>query len=70
VNLPGRTFPHWFLNFGEVADILAAEGYRVASDALAERFYDQANLPPTHRIERFRNTLFVRREPARGEPDR
>jgi hypothetical protein len=40
--------------------VLAASGYRMACDAFVERAYDQSNLPVSHRVERFRNVLFVR----------
>lgn len=59
VNVPGRVFPYWFLNFKEVTALLAAEGYRLACDSFVDRVYDQRNLPATHRVERFRDVLFA-----------
>lgn len=59
VNVPGQLLPYWFLNVAEVTEILAGAGYRLVCDELTERTYDQSNLPATHRVEKFRNMLFV-----------
>lgn len=61
LNLPGRVFAYWFLNLDEVHQILAQAGYAAACDSFVDRAYDQSNLPESHRVERFRNVLFVRR---------
>ena len=60
LNLPGRVFAYWFLNLDEVRAILAQSGYQAVCDSFVDRAYDQSNLPETHRVERFRNVLFVR----------
>lgn len=60
-NVPGRVFPYWFLNMNETVSVLEAAGYQLACDSFVDRAYDQSNLPESHRVERFRNVLFVRR---------
>jgi putative methyltransferase (TIGR04325 family) len=62
LNLPGRVLAYWFLNIDEVSEILAQSGYRLVYDGFVDRTYDQSNLPATHRVERFRNILFARRD--------
>ena len=66
LNLPGRVLPYWFLNVGETITTMAASGYELAADSFAERAYDQSNLPESHRVERFRNMLFVRQTGVRA----
>jgi len=61
LNLPGRVFPYWFLNLGEVIQIMTGAGYRLASDGYGEHHYDVSNFPETHRVGRFRTVLFARR---------
>jgi putative methyltransferase (TIGR04325 family) len=61
LNVPGRVFSYWFVNVHEVIDTMEASGYDLACDSFVDRAYDQSNLPETHRVERFRNLLFVRR---------
>jgi putative methyltransferase (TIGR04325 family) len=61
LNLPGRVFPYWFLNLGEVIQIMTGAGYRLASDGHGEHHYDVSNFPETHRVGRLRTVLFARR---------
>ena len=61
MNLPGRVFPYWFLNLGEVIQIMTGAGYRLASDGHGEHHYDVSNFPETHRVGRLRTVLFARR---------
>lgn len=64
VNLPGRAYPYWFLNLGELAEVMTGAGYRMAADTFDRRTYDLTNLPMPYRLERFRNVLFVRTDAA------
>ena len=60
INVPGQVLPHWFINAGEISAILAGEGYRLVCDELTARVFDQSAFPESHRVERFRDMLFVR----------
>jgi len=60
MNLPGTTVPYWFVSVNEIIQILSAEGYILAFKSALEREYNQDNFPPSHRLGRACNLLFVR----------
>jgi putative methyltransferase (TIGR04325 family) len=59
VNLPGRTFANWFFDVSEINEILAACGYREATDCVSEKRY-KTDFPPTHAVDCLRTMLFTR----------
>jgi len=59
-NVPGAAIPYWFLNGGEIVDLMRAAGYRLLFKSALERQYDQSNFPPRYRLGRTCNLLFQR----------
>jgi putative methyltransferase (TIGR04325 family) len=59
-NVSGTTLPYWFINVGEIIELMAAEGYSLKYKSALERQYDQSNFPDAHRLGRTCNLLFLR----------
>ena len=60
LNLSGQVLGYWFHNSAEVKGILREAGYQLAYEGLTGPEYDQRNFPPSHRVGRMQNLLFVR----------
>ncbi|MDP9292691.1 MAG: methyltransferase, TIGR04325 family, partial [Verrucomicrobiota bacterium] len=59
-NVPGTTLPYWFINAGEVIEIMAACGYSLIYKSALEQEYEQNNFPAEYRLGRACNLLFSR----------
>lgn len=59
-NVPGTTLPYWFINAGEIIEIMAACGYSLIHKSALEQEYDQNNFPAEYRLGRACNLLFSR----------
>lgn len=61
-NLEGTTLPYWFFNTGEIVQLLASKGYRLAYKKPSAKKYPQDGLPPDYRLPggRMSNLLFSR----------
>lgn len=59
-NVPGTTLPYWFINVGEIIEIMAAGGYSLIYKSALEQEYDQSNFPDEYRLGRTCNLLFTR----------
>jgi putative methyltransferase (TIGR04325 family) len=59
-NVPGTTLPYWFINVGEIIEIMAAGGYSLIYKSALEQEYDQSNFPEEYRLGRTCNLLFSR----------
>ncbi len=59
-NVPGTTLPYWFINAGEIIEIMAASGYSLIYKSALEQEYDQDNFPDEYRLGRACNLLFSR----------
>jgi putative methyltransferase (TIGR04325 family) len=59
LNLTGQQLGYWFLNVQEIVDVMAASGYLLVHEGQSGPDYLQSNYPPSHRIGRMRNMLFV-----------
>lgn len=59
-NMPGPPMAYWFHNLDEIVRIVSEAGYALVFDGYACR-EDQRNFPLSHRIDHFRNLLFVLR---------
>jgi putative methyltransferase (TIGR04325 family) len=59
-NVPGTTLPYWFINVGEIIEIMSAGGYSLTYKSALEQQYDQSNFPDDYRLGRTCNLLFSR----------
>jgi putative methyltransferase (TIGR04325 family) len=59
-NVPGTTLPYWFINAGEIIEIMAGCGYSLIHKSALEQEYDQNNFPAEYRLGRACNLLFSR----------
>lgn len=57
-NVAGTTLPYWFINVGEIIELMAAGGYSLIYKSALEQHYDQTNFPPEYRMDRACNLLF------------
>lgn len=60
VNHRGSRIGYWFHNEGEIVRLMGALGYRLGYAQLLGEETRQGNLPPSHRIGRPRDLVFVR----------
>jgi putative methyltransferase (TIGR04325 family) len=68
LNMEGQVIPHWFLNVGEVVDLVCSGGYTSVYDGRYGPDYDQSNYPESHRLGRHRELLFVRTDQVLDGP--
>lgn len=59
-NVRGSIIPYWFINVGEIIDLMAARGYGLIFKKVAEGECDQRNFPKPYRLKHTRNFLFAR----------
>ena len=59
-NVSGTTLPYWFVNVGEIIELMATGGYSLKYKSALEREYDQSNFPEAYRMGRACNLLFSR----------
>jgi putative methyltransferase (TIGR04325 family) len=59
LNLSGQVLPYWFLNLGEVVEIVTTSGYSLVYEGQAGPEYNQSNYPESHRIGRMYTLLFA-----------
>ena len=58
-NVRGSTLPYWFINVGELIDLMAAAGYVLRFKEQLDREYNQDNFPARYRLGRTCNLLFA-----------
>lgn len=58
MNLWNDVVAYWFLNVGELTEIMAECGYRLLSKSVEAPVYDQSNFPAEYRMHRACNLLF------------
>ena len=59
-NVSGSVLPYWFINFGEIIELMASGGYALIYKSVLEQQYDQSNFPAAYRLGRACNLLFSR----------
>lgn len=59
-NVPGTTLPYWFINVGEVIEMMASGGYSLIYKSALEQEYNQRNFPESYRLGRTCNLLFLK----------
>ena len=57
-NVAGTTLPYWFINVGEIIELMSAGGYSLIYKGALEQHYDQSNFPPEYRMDQTCNLLF------------
>jgi putative methyltransferase (TIGR04325 family) len=65
-NLRGAPMAYWFINVGEIIELLAGQGYDLVYRSALEPVYRQENFPPAYRMGRTCNLLFERQDAPRG----
>jgi putative methyltransferase (TIGR04325 family) len=67
-NVSGSVLPYWFVNVGEIVDVVTSYGYDLAFKGASRWSYAQAALPPSHRLRVAANLLFQRQAAELEQP--